>query len=121
MATNPYEHYGNQQIQTAGPVQLLLMSYDVSIRFLKQSAEFIEKGQLEEANRKLISVQNIIFELIKALDHNFEQAKTLEKMYYYLIHQLIQANMQKNIEIITQCINIMMELRKAWGEASRLV
>lgn len=105
LANNPYERYKQTRVETAGPLQLIIMLYDGAIRFTRQAAHAIEERDYEKANEYLKRAQDIIDELNFSL--NLEAgdiAKNLQQLYEFINHQLVQANVKK-----------MLLLCKAWS------
>lgn len=120
MLTSPYDKYKQTQTQTANSTKLLLMLYDGAIRFLKQGIEGIENMEIEKANNNLIKTQAIINELIASLNYDFPIADDLLKIYEYMLHQLIQANIRKDKTYAVEVFNYLVELKEVWIEASRV-
>ena len=69
-------------------------------------------------NNNLIKAQNIVTELQSSLDMSVpgELPGTLYRLYDYVLHQLQQANLQKNPEPIAEADKVIAELRDAWAE-----
>ncbi len=79
----------------------------------------IEQKNIETANNNLIKVQNIIQELKLSLDMKAggDLSETLDALYEYMLRRLIEANMKKDIKIISEVQKNLEELREAWVEA----
>ncbi|NLK62868.1 MAG: flagellar export chaperone FliS [Fusobacteria bacterium] len=116
---NPYDKYKTTQIQTATPGQLILMLYQGAIKFCKISKISIEDKDFIKANKYLIKVQDIITELTISLDmkSGSEIAKNLSSLYEYMNRKLLEANIKKDIEIISEVQSLLEELESAWQEA----
>lgn len=116
---NPYDEYKTTQIQTATPGQLILMLYQGAIKFCKISKISIEDKDFIKANKYLIKVQDIITELTISLDmkSGSEIAKNLSSLYEYMNRKLLEANIKKDIEIISEVQSLLEELESAWQEA----
>jgi flagellar secretion chaperone FliS len=112
--------YLETTVQTAGPAQLLIMLYDGAIRFCKLGIEAISQNNYAEANRNLCRAQDIIREFSLTLDKNAEVSKSLDKLYEYFIHRLIEANMKKTVEPVQEVTQYLMELKETWIQASRV-
>lgn len=112
-------HYGNQQIEGASPEQLLLLLYDGAIRFLNEALRALPEEDLETVNSKLIKAQNIVAELMSSLDMKVggELAENLFRLYEYLHHRLIQANLKKDAEMIEEVLGHLKDLRETWRQA----
>ncbi|HHZ19990.1 MAG TPA: flagellar export chaperone FliS [Firmicutes bacterium] len=117
LANNPYERYKQTRVETAGPLQLIIMLYDGAIRFTRQAAHAIEERDYEKANEYLKRAQDIIDELNFSL--NLEAgdiAKNLQQLYEFINHQLVQANVKKDAASLQSVERILVTLRSAWDE-----
>ncbi|MWV46613.1 flagellar export chaperone FliS [Paenibacillus sp. HJL G12] len=119
MINLPYQKYQQTQLQTAPPAQLLLMLYDGAIRFVRIGISGIEEQDYEKANTYLCKAQAVIHELIAALNYDYPIAKTLHRVYEYMVYQLIQANMKKSTVPAKEILSHLQELREAWDTASK--
>ncbi|QHT64173.1 flagellar export chaperone FliS [Paenibacillus lycopersici] len=119
MVSNPYQKYQQLSVQTASPAQLLLMLYDGAIRFVKQGVDAIEQGHVEKANISLIKAQNIVHELMAALDFQYSISNDLVKVYEYMLHQLIQANVKKDTAPALEVLSFLVDLKDSWMQASK--
>ncbi|NMA61928.1 MAG: flagellar export chaperone FliS, partial [Firmicutes bacterium] len=97
--------------------ELLLMLFDGAIRFARQGQEHMEKGEIEQANFKLIRAQDIVNELILSLNLEVgEIAQNLQQLYTYIYDLLVQANIKKSAEKVDEAINMLTELRDTWEQ-----
>jgi len=106
------------QIQTSSPEKLILLLYDEVIKCLQQVKTKIKDKNLEESNLLLIKAQRIIRELMRSL--NIEMGEISIRWYslYDYIHQrLVQANLEKNSQIIEEALSLIKPLRDAWNKA----
>ena len=100
--------YKAQSVQTASPGKLVLMLFDGYLRFTTAAVKSFEETDLtkknEGINNNLIKAQNIVTELQSSLDMSVpgELPGTLYRLYDYVLHQLQQANLQKNPEPIAE-------------------
>ena len=118
--SNPYSKYSNNKIFTASREELVLMLYDGALKFCNQTIIALENKELDKANTSIIRVQNIIREFQVSLDRQYEIALNLSSIYDYLYERLVQANLKKDIEIITEVRDFIRELRDTWKEAMLL-
>ncbi|NLJ34593.1 MAG: flagellar export chaperone FliS [Firmicutes bacterium] len=115
MYAHAYQQYRQTQVETAGPGQLILMLYNGGIRFCSQAMGAIERGQLEEAHKALVRSQQIVDELMAALDlETGELAQNLMRLYEYMNQCLLQANMKKDLKTLAQVRDMFTELRDTW-------
>ncbi|MDO3412073.1 flagellar export chaperone FliS [Saccharibacillus sp. CPCC 101409] len=119
MMNSPYERYRQTAVQTS-PAQLLIMTYDGAIRFVKTALEGMEAHDNEKTNLFLGKAQTIIAELITTLDRSYEISKTLYSLYEYMNYLLIQANIKKTKEPAEEALQYLRDLKETWVQASRL-
>ncbi|MTI69491.1 MAG: flagellar export chaperone FliS [Firmicutes bacterium] len=115
---NAYNAYQNNKFETASKGDLLLMLYDGAIKFLKFSIIAMDDNDIENTNKNLIKVQDILNELMSTLNFDAGKvAKNLYSLYEYMNHELIQANIKKDKEKIKMVKEMMEDLRNTWAKA----
>jgi flagellar protein FliS len=112
-----YEVYRKVDVQTASQGKLIVMLFNGAIQRSEEAKRQLEKHNIEAVHRNLIRAQDILAELRGALNMNAgEVAKSLDRMYEYIQHRLIQANINKDPEPISECIGMMTTIRDTWQE-----
>lgn len=117
---NIANRYKRSQIESATPVQLVVMLYDAAIDSLKKALQIQEEDDspdgIEKFHNQLIRCQNIITELTVSLDmdRGEEIAKNLFRLYEYMNHRLIDANIKKDEEPVKEVIKLLEILREGW-------
>ena len=114
-----YKQYSQVQIKTANKGKLIVMLYRGAIKFMKKALLLIEKKDMEGKGNALIRSQDIILELLYALDQKMldsgnELALNLQRLYLYSYQQLVKANVQMDAKPIKDVIGIMENLLEAW-------
>ena len=100
-------------MQTQG--NLIVMLYDGAIRFISTAQEAIEKKDYAKAHENIVKAQRIINEFIRTLNFSAGTvANQLLSLYEYMLHQLIQANLKKDPELLEEVKTHLSELRSAW-------
>lgn len=117
---NPYAKYKNQSINTATPEELTLKLYEGCIKFINLAMMAIEEKNIEMANTNIIKAQNIITELNITLNMDYEICKNLRLLYDYLKDRLIEANLKKDMVILGEVKEFVVEFRDTWKEAMKL-
>ena len=120
MIQSPYQKYQQAQAQTASKPKLLIMLYDGAIRFTRAGIDGILDNDFEKANYNLCKSQAIIHELISALNFDYPIAQDLLRIYEYMLHCLIEANVHKDVSKAQEVEEHLTDLREAWIEASKL-
>lgn len=120
MATNPYQTYQNNAVNTASPGDLTLMLYNGCLKFIKQAKVAIENKDVETKHINLVKAQNIITELMITLDTDYEVGKSMMQMYDYMKRRLIEANTNNDVEILHEVEGYVIEFRDTWKEVIRI-
>ena len=113
--------YKQVQIQTSNKGQLIVMLYQGAIRFMKKAIILLEQKDMEGKGNNLIKAQDIVLELLYALDQQMldggnELALNLQRLYLYSYRQLVQANIKTNPKLIEEVVGLMTNLLEAWEE-----
>jgi len=102
---------------TPGP-QLVVKLYERLLLDLRRGAQAILDDKVEFAHEQLVHAQDIVFELNIALDVDaWDGGPALRSIYEHLTSQLIEANVKKSAEIVSECIDVVSPLVGAWQEA----
>lgn len=120
MNNNMANAYQRNAIMTATPAELTLMLYEGAIKFCNIAIVAIEKKDIEKANANIKKAQAIINELRVTLDHKYSVWEDFERVYDYIARRLLDANLQKDTEIIEDALKYIREMRDAWKEVMRL-
>jgi len=116
-AQRTHTAYRNVDIQTASQAKLILMLYNGAIRSADEAARQMDERKYDIVNNHLIRAQEIINELRASLNMNAgEIAMNLDRIYEYLLHRLMMANVRKDKTYVTECVRIMTDLRDTWKE-----
>lgn len=112
-----YKQYQRNQIEMASQKQLILMLYDGAIKFLRLAKEGIEEQNLELAHNALIRSQAIVLELLTGLNPDSGKvSEGLSSLYDYFYQRLVEANKEKDTEIIDEIIPYLQDLRGVWEQ-----
>lgn len=116
MINNPYARYRTNAVETASPVQLVLMAYQGVIRFTQRGLHGLAQRDVEAAHNGFVRAQEIITELIGSLDREAggEVSANLFAIYDYAQRRLIQANCRKSATPAEEVIRLFRELLPAW-------
>ncbi len=109
-------NYQKTAIETAEPLQLIILCYDAAIRDLNEARDLHEQHQMDEAYRKIRHAQDIITELLVGLDYERggDIARNLNRLYNFILRQLIGINSREDTKIYGPLLNILTELKSAW-------
>lgn len=109
--------YQQNSVTTAPPEKLVLMLYDGALRFIAEGKEAIARGELARANTSLGNAQKILNELRISLNFQAgEMALNLERLYEYMHYLLIQANIKKDPQFLTEVTELLSKIRATWSQ-----
>jgi flagellar protein FliS len=114
MISNPYAKYANNKIMSASGPELTLMLYDGAIKFCNRAEVAIEKNDIPEAHNSIKKVQDIVAYLRATLDMKYATAQDFENIYVYLERRLVEANISKDIEVISEVLRHIRSVRETW-------
>jgi len=116
--------YRETKVTTAGQGQLIIMLYNEVARHLDEALQTLETGEpgkgspgsIEKFGKAIVKAQEIITELMVSLD--FDQggdiAKNLFSLYTWFNRELIEANIGRDANRISNVRNLIDDLRSAW-------
>lgn len=118
MLPNPYQQYRATKVETAGPVDQVVMLYQGAVRFSRLGIEAIERGDAKAAHTNLVRAQDIVVELRGSLNHEVggEIATQLASVYDYCFRRLVAANLKKDPAPAREVVSILRELGTAWQQ-----
>jgi flagellar protein FliS len=108
--------YHRTAIETADPIQLIILCYEAAINDLKQAEELHKRREMNEAYRRIRHAQDIITELLVDLDYERggDIARSLNRLYNFILRQLIGINSREDTSIYDHLVKILSELRDGW-------
>lgn len=116
---NAYAQYSNSKILTASPAELTLMLYEGAVKFCNIAVLAIEQKDIPKAHNNMIKVQRIIDYLRETLDMSYPVAQDFENIYVYLSKRLVEANLQKDPEILEEVLGHLRSVRDNWKEVMK--
>lgn len=112
--------YKTQQIMTAPPEQLTLLLYNGALRFLNESIQALEEGDMQKSHNSNLRVQDIVREFMATLDMSMEISKSWAALYEYIEYCLMEGNIKKDVILLHNAKSILEEMRNTWQEAMKL-
>jgi len=109
-------------MQTAAPGQVVLMLFEGAIRFLDRAETGFGIDDPAEANQTIHNnihrAQEILHELNMALDiqSGGQLAQTLRGLYEYMDRRLLESNLKKKPEGLSETRRHLSKLSEAWAE-----
>lgn len=114
-----YAQYNTSRIMTATPPELTLLLYDGAIKYCNIAKDCIDKNNVEKCHQNIVKAQRIIDYLRQTLDMKYEVAQDFENIYVYISQRLIDANAQKDPEIVEEILIHMRSVRDNWKDVMR--
>jgi flagellar secretion chaperone FliS len=113
--------YIQTQIQSRSPLELVVMLYDGALRFLQQTVDAMERGDLVAKRDSLSRSMAIVTELHGMLDleQGGEVAASLDSLYTYMMERLTTANQQRDAAPVVEVMRLMSGLRDAWSQIAQ--
>lgn len=117
---NAAQMYQANSVNTASPAKLTLMLYEGAIKFCNIAKEAMDEGNIEKTNINIQKAEKIIVELRVTLDMKYPVAKEFDVVYDYIYRRLVEANMQKDKEILEEALKHIKTMRDTWKEVMRI-
>ena len=110
--------YAKTQVQTASSVQVIVLLYEGTIQSLKLAKTGILNNNYQDKARFLDRALRIVSELSTVLDmdRGGAIAVNLRRVYEYVQHELIQANLHHDPSRLEGPIRCLSSLQEAWQE-----
>lgn len=120
LSQQAYSQYNNSKVLTASPAELTLMLYEGAIKFCNIAILAIEQDDPQKAHTNIIKAENIILELQSTLNHKYPVAKDFDQIYDYVYERMVQANLQKDKEILEEILGHLRGIRDTWKEVMKV-
>lgn len=112
---NPYEQYRRVAVETADPLELVLMLYRGAIRNLDGAEAAMAHKDTPQAHQCLVKAQDIIAELMGTLNLDAgELAHNLHRLYDYMQRRLLVANLRKDPAPAAEVRGMLSDLLATW-------
>lgn len=121
MNAQAYNQYKKTSVETVAPEKLLIMLFDGAIKDINNAKKAIEAKDINLAHQEIIKAEDILIELMSTLNMDYEISLNLFALYEYLLYQLTQANYKKDIALLNEVEEFLMEIRQTWAEVAKAV
>jgi len=115
-----YQAYQGNQVSGAGPLGLVLLTYEALFKALGQSRMAIQAGDMcAEATHTSRAVEALI-ELNSSLDMEAgaDIAQSLASLYLYMMNRLSEGLCSGSTEHVDEVMRLVQELREGWMQLS---
>ncbi|MFD0824967.1 flagellar export chaperone FliS [Neobacillus sp. M.A.Huq-85] len=117
---NPYQAYQKHAVTTSKPEDLTLMLFRGMVKFIRLAKHSLQNKNLEESHKYNLRAQDILSELMVSLKKEYEISASLLSLYDYMKTRLIEANLNKNLDILEEIEGYAAELTETWSTAMKL-
>ncbi|MFP4107005.1 MAG: flagellar export chaperone FliS [Phycisphaerae bacterium] len=110
--------YQENHTTTQSKGRLVVLLYEGAVKFLRQSIQALEAGDLGEKGKFINKAIAIIEELNYCLDMEAggEIASNLRALYLFMIKHLDQANIKRDPKMVQEVIKILEDLNEGWKQ-----
>jgi flagellar protein FliS len=108
--------YHQTQVETADPLELVIMAYDGIISSLKRASGLDQEGDLESRSREIQRALDLINELWAALDmeRGGEIAASLASIYRFVTSQILIAEAKRDMEMMLTVARLLEGVKEGW-------
>jgi len=113
------KNYRHMQITSASPTQILILLYEGAITNVKKASLAIDSKNIADKGKFIGKAHDIINELSISLNHEVggDIAKELERLYNFMVTQLLKANMENSKEPLQSVLKSLETLLEGWKGA----
>ena len=111
--------YAREAVTTATPAQLVTMLYDRLVKDLNSAEQGLGVRDIQATHTALMHAQEIVRELNATLDVSvWKEGEALRRLYDWVIEQLIEANMTKDVQFVHNAREVIEPIRDAWHQVA---
>ncbi len=113
---SPLDAYMKNSVQTASPLQQVILLYDKAIFSMKSAKENIGTGDIRSKIENITKASDIVRALDSALDFDKggEIAQNLHMLYDFILTQLPIVHARNDQKLLDDLIEIMENLKEGW-------
>ena len=114
--------YTKNAVMTASKAKLIVLMYEGAVRFVEQARFHLKRGNTAGCGTAISNAYNVVSELKVSLDREAggqvgeKLSDDLERLYTFILEQLVNANMERNEESLEDALEILTILKEAWEE-----
>jgi len=116
-----YQTYQGNQVEGAGPLGLILLTYDALYKSLGRIRMSIAQGDFQAEAEQTAKAMDALIELTTALDmqQGGEVAKNLASLYAYMMKQLSTNLCSGSTTAVDEIMPLVESLHSGWKELSQ--
>src|ERR1700749_4798049 len=118
MRTTGYQTYLENEILSAGRVQLIQIMYTAALDAVAAARRSLRAGEIIPRSRSITKAMRIVIELSRCLNREGggELSENLAKGYSYVLRQLIEANAKQIEAPLAESERLLTTLAGAWNQ-----
>jgi len=115
-----YQAYQGHQVEGAGPLGLVLLTYEALYKSLARARLAIESGDLQAEAEHIGRAMEALIELSTSLNMEAggQVASGLASLYVYMMNQLTSGLCSGSTDAVDEVIRLVQELREGWMNLS---
>ena len=115
-----YQVYQGNQIDGAGPLGLVLLTYESLFKSLGQARMAIQAGDLMAEAKHTSRAMEALIELSTSLnmEEGEQVAQSLASLYVYMMNKLTEGLCSCSTEHLDEVIQLVQKLREGWSQLS---
>ena len=120
-ALNQYQKVGLQSaVEQASPHRLIQMLMEGALSRIASAIGHMTRGETEAKGRQISLAISIIDGLRGSLDQDKggEIATNLDRLYEYMSHRLLEANLKNDPGMLTEVQSLMRQIKSGWDAIS---
>lgn len=118
MSISAREQYLVNEVMTATPQKLQLMLLEAAIRHAQAAGEHRRSERSQEAGESIVRCQEIISEILAALQPQRDQelCRRVAAVYLFVFRQLVAAHLKQQEEPLLEAIQVLEIERDTWRQ-----
>lgn len=118
MQPSARSHYLEAEVLTATPQKLQLMLIEGAVRFVARTRLFWQEGRNDEACETLIRSQQIVTQLLAALNDQIEPeiVRRVASIYLFVFRTLVDANLHRDPAKLDEVTRVLEIERETWRQ-----
>jgi flagellar protein FliS len=118
---NPSNSYREIAVQTSSPTRLVVMLYEGTIRFLRESIAAIDSKNLDRKRQAIDRAVAIVQHLQSTLDldRGGELAAGLNRLYSYITSRILEGSAKLETDPLEEAIKLLNVLLAGWEELAK--
>jgi flagellar protein FliS len=116
MPTSAYQAYATGGVESASPIELVIMLYRGAMESVQEARRAVAAGNIRQRSSAVSKAIEIMSELAASLNHEQggQVSRNLVELYDYMIRRLIEANASQKEAPLAEVGRLLSGLLEAW-------